>query len=174
MKKAKKIIYTLLGLLLASVIGLVGVILYAEYSGRRFLPEETGGVSEVAFPDDESRLVYDENGNIAELPGMTADAGAENSGEDTQENGQEVKEHGTSTKAPAEAPAAEDGAEEGETEKEADGAAYTFIMNKESSIFHYDTCPDVQNISEENRLSMTGTRDEVIGRGYEPCGNCNP
>ena len=36
MKILKRIIYTLLGLILTGAVAMVGVILYAEYSGDRF------------------------------------------------------------------------------------------------------------------------------------------
>ena len=32
----------------------------------------------------------------------------------------------------------------------------------------------VKKMKESNKLSYTGTRDEVIAMGYKPCGNCHP
>lgn len=69
MKTLKRIINLLLGVILVGAVGMVGVILYAEYSGSRFTPDSAETLAELDFSDGESRLVYDENGNIAELPG---------------------------------------------------------------------------------------------------------
>ena len=33
---------------------------------------------------------------------------------------------------------------------------------------------DGDSLSEENRIRFEGTRDEAIGMGYSPCGQCNP
>ena len=67
MKIVKKIFYTIFGLLMATTLALIGVILYAEFTGHRFSTDNhaAGGSS----PDADSRLAYDENGNLAELPG---------------------------------------------------------------------------------------------------------
>lgn len=161
MKLFKKIIYTLLALLLATTVALVGIILFAEYRGKRFEPKAS--TSDVVYPDDESRLAYDENGNLEELPTPIA------SEEITDETENNSSSEGNVTPAETSSPN-----EDTTTSDESAGEEHTYILNKESSIFHYETCPDVQNISEENRSSMTSTRDIVIGRGYEPCGNCNP
>lgn len=83
MKIIKRIIYTILGLLLTCAVALVGVILYAEYSGSRFSKETITALIEPDFSDGESRLVYDENGNIAELPDSVSTTASENA--DTSE-----------------------------------------------------------------------------------------
>ena len=36
------------------------------------------------------------------------------------------------------------------------------------------SCSSVDRMSERNKEEFTGSRDEVISMGYEPCGNCNP
>ncbi|MBE6858299.1 MAG: hypothetical protein E7498_02545 [Ruminococcus sp.] len=51
---------------------------------------------------------------------------------------------------------------------------YTYVLNKESHKFHYQSCYSVANIKAENYEVYTGTRDEVKAQGYQPCGNCNP
>ncbi len=70
MKILKKIFYTIFGLLMATTLALIGVILYAEYTGHRF--SAGNHAADRASSDVESRLAYDENGNLAELPGSTA------------------------------------------------------------------------------------------------------
>lgn len=50
----------------------------------------------------------------------------------------------------------------------------TYILNNNSKKFHYSDCGSAGRISAKNRGSYTGTRDELIARGYSPCGNCDP
>ena len=50
----------------------------------------------------------------------------------------------------------------------------TFIVNTNTNKFHKPTCPSVQDMSERNRLEFTGSRDEAVAEGYEPCGSCKP
>lgn len=50
----------------------------------------------------------------------------------------------------------------------------TYILNTNTHKFHYPSCSSVSQMSEKNKQSFTGTRDEVIAMGYDPCGRCNP
>lgn len=50
----------------------------------------------------------------------------------------------------------------------------TYVLNVNSHKFHDPDCSDVKKIKEKNKRAFTGTRDELIEEGYEPCGNCNP
>ena len=50
----------------------------------------------------------------------------------------------------------------------------TYVGNMNSHKFHYPYCDSVNKMSEKNKLYWTGTRDELIAKGYEPCQNCNP
>ena len=49
-----------------------------------------------------------------------------------------------------------------------------YIINTNSGKFHYPSCSSVKQMKESNKQSFTGTRDELIARGYSPCGNCHP
>lgn len=49
-----------------------------------------------------------------------------------------------------------------------------YILNTNSKKFHYPSCSSVKQMSEKNKASFTGTRDELINKGYDPCGRCNP
>ena len=40
--------------------------------------------------------------------------------------------------------------------------------------FHLPDCPGVSNMSEQNKQEYTGSREELIARGYSPCGTCDP
>ena len=49
-----------------------------------------------------------------------------------------------------------------------------YVLNMNSKKFHYPDCASVDKMSPKNRKDFSGTRDEVIAMGYEPCKNCNP
>ena len=49
-----------------------------------------------------------------------------------------------------------------------------YVGNKNTKKFHYDWCGSVGKMKESNKYYYTGTRDEMIAKGYKPCGNCNP
>ena len=50
----------------------------------------------------------------------------------------------------------------------------TYIANKKSMAFHYPACSGAQAMKEENKIVFVGSREELIGKGYHPCQNCNP
>lgn len=56
----------------------------------------------------------------------------------------------------------------------ASGEASDYILNTNSRKFHEPDCDGITDISEYNRKSFTGSREQLIDGGYEPCGRCNP
>lgn len=50
----------------------------------------------------------------------------------------------------------------------------TYILNTSTHKFHLPDCAGAADIKEKNRQEYTGTRDELISDGYEPCGRCHP
>ena len=50
----------------------------------------------------------------------------------------------------------------------------TYILNTSTKKFHRPGCSSEKQIKDSNRQEYTGTRDEVIGMGYDPCKRCNP
>jgi len=50
----------------------------------------------------------------------------------------------------------------------------TYILNISSRRFHHPTCDSVAKTKETNRKEFFGQRDELISKGYTPCGNCKP
>ena len=50
----------------------------------------------------------------------------------------------------------------------------TYIANTNTHKFHYPSCSSVDQMNESNKWYFTGTRDELISKGYEPCGRCHP
>ena len=49
-----------------------------------------------------------------------------------------------------------------------------YIANKNTKKFHYPTCSSVAKMSEKNKEYHTATREEMIEKGYSPCGTCKP
>ncbi len=53
-------------------------------------------------------------------------------------------------------------------------AGTSYILNTNTHKFHDPACGSVKQISEANKREYSGSREEVIGMGYEPCQNCHP
>lgn len=51
---------------------------------------------------------------------------------------------------------------------------YDYVINNNTKKFHVPSCSSVKQIKETNRQNFTGTRDELINKGYSPCKRCNP
>lgn len=49
-----------------------------------------------------------------------------------------------------------------------------YVLNTKSKKFHFPSCGSAANMSASNRSDVVATRDELIARGYSPCGNCEP
>lgn len=50
----------------------------------------------------------------------------------------------------------------------------TYILNTSTKKFHYPDCASVKKMAEKNKQTFTGSRNEVIAKGYSACKNCNP
>ncbi len=168
MKIVKRITYTLLGLVLTGAVVLVGIILFAEYSGRRFTPGSTK-VAE-GIEDDKSRLVYDENGNVVELPSESSDSPA-TTGQETSAPVQDIPSGDAS--APS-ADSVQEIAAETESASEEDNIERVYVMDMGVNLFHTSDCPYVQEIKPEDLSEMTTSRAKILNAGYQPCTSCNP
>ena len=49
-----------------------------------------------------------------------------------------------------------------------------FVLNTHTKKFHYPDCSSVEQMSDENKDFIDATREELIERGYTPCGRCDP
>lgn len=49
-----------------------------------------------------------------------------------------------------------------------------YVLNTSSKKFHLPGCSSVDRMAEKNKQAYTGTRDDLLSQGYDPCGNCNP
>lgn len=50
----------------------------------------------------------------------------------------------------------------------------SYVLNTSSRRFHLPGCSSVGEIKETNRENFFGTRDELLAKGYKPCGRCKP
>ena len=53
-------------------------------------------------------------------------------------------------------------------------AEATYILNVNTDKFHLPGCSSVGQMSEKNKREFTGTREEAIAQGFDPCKRCNP
>lgn len=53
-------------------------------------------------------------------------------------------------------------------------AIKNFVLNKNSKKFHKPDCSGAKDISAKNRENFKGSRNELISKGYDPCGICKP
>lgn len=49
-----------------------------------------------------------------------------------------------------------------------------YILNASSKKFHTQDCDNSKTIKDSNKENYTGTRQNLIDMGYEPCGACQP
>lgn len=54
------------------------------------------------------------------------------------------------------------------------GETGRYVLNTNSTKFHLPSCGSVNQISPGNYQEYSGGREELIQRGYSPCGSCKP
>ena len=72
------------------------------------------------------------------------------------------------------APETENETEPETTEKVESKSGTEYLLNTNSKKFHHMSCKSGQKTKDVNRAYHTGTREEVIAKGYVPCKVCNP
>lgn len=86
--------------------------------------------------------------------------------EQTEQNGLTDGTEQTEESKPA------DGGEETAEEPESEVQAY--VLNNNTKKFHYPSCGSVDQIADHNRQDVEDTRENLMAKGYKPCGNCHP
>ncbi len=61
-----------------------------------------------------------------------------------------------------------------ETQIETEDESTNYILNTKSKKFHLPECSSVNDMSKSNKQEYSGTRQNLISQGYDPCGSCNP
>lgn len=54
------------------------------------------------------------------------------------------------------------------------GTQAAYVLNKSTKKFHNPDCDGVDTMKPKNREDYTGSREELIDRGYDPCSRCHP
>ena len=60
-----------------------------------------------------------------------------------------------------------------EDSDEEDGTTIAYVLNTNTKKFHDPDCYSVEQMKDKNKLVEETTREALIERGYDPCGNCN-
>ena len=76
-------------------------------------------------------------------------------------------DYATGDSALAEGQAADEAATEDTTQA-------SYVLNTNTKKFHLPSCSSIAKMKDSNKQSFTGTRQDLIDKGYSPCGKCNP
>ena len=49
-----------------------------------------------------------------------------------------------------------------------------YVLNTNTKKFHLPSCSSADDIKESNRQEYSGSREDLIAQGYDPCKRCNP
>jgi DNA-entry nuclease len=60
------------------------------------------------------------------------------------------------------------------TTKSENNIETTYILNTNSKKFHTPSCSSVNKMSDKNKQSFTGDKNDLIAQGYSACGICKP
>ncbi len=61
-----------------------------------------------------------------------------------------------------------------EREMPSEEKSQTYILNTNTKKFHYPSCSSVNSMKDKNKQEYTGSRDDIIAMGYDPCKRCYP
>lgn len=81
---------------------------------------------------------------------------------------------GTEQSVAAEQPQTEAATQPETTVQEETPKGETYILNTSTKKFHRSSCSSVGQMKESNKEEFTGSKDDMIARGYDPCKRCNP
>ena len=71
-------------------------------------------------------------------------------------------------------PAMADGTGSNSSNNQGASEQQDYILNVKNKKFHKPDCSAASDISSANKQDFTGTRDQLIAKGYSPCGICKP
>lgn len=67
-----------------------------------------------------------------------------------------------------------DSSDSGTQKSSSENSKVEYILNTNSKKFHKPSCSSASSIKSENKEIYTGSRDDLITQGYDPCKKCNP
>lgn len=62
----------------------------------------------------------------------------------------------------------------GKTDTQSEPTSATYILNTNTKKFHLPGCSSVSSMNESNKKEYSGSRDDLISQGFDPCKRCNP
>lgn len=62
----------------------------------------------------------------------------------------------------------------GESATEAQAKGLDYVININTGKFHKPGCSSVKQMNDSNKQLYNGSRDDLTGKGYDPCKRCNP
>ena len=66
------------------------------------------------------------------------------------------------------------GAAQKESDENTDDSDIDYVLNTSTHKFHLPDCESVTDIKPQNRKDYSGSRQNLIDQGYNPCKRCNP
>lgn len=61
------------------------------------------------------------------------------------------------------------------TQTTADSSAKaTYILNLDSKVYHHPWCAFADKIDSENRETVNTSKNQMLQKGFKPCGKCEP
>lgn len=66
------------------------------------------------------------------------------------------------------------GAAQKESDKNTDDSVVNYVLNTGTRKFHLPVCESVTDMKPQNRKDYSGSRQNLIDQGYDPCKRCNP
>ena len=55
-----------------------------------------------------------------------------------------------------------------------DNVSSDYVLNTNTKKFHRPDCSSVGKMKDKNKEYFNGTREELLNKGYSPCGSCHP
>ena len=112
-------------------------------------------------------------------PGITIDYATGDSWLSSESGNSDSSSGGNSavSQSPADKSGTQQAAVQTESVKETSAPVSTgteYILNTNTKKFHYPSCSSVKQMKASNKKEYTGSRDDLIAQGYDPCKKCNP
>ena len=105
-------------------------------------------------------------------PGITIDYATGDSWLSSEKGNSDSSSGGNS--AVSQSAADKSGTQQAAVQTESVNTGTEYILNTNTKKFHYPSCSSVKQMKASNKKEYTGSRDDLIAQGYDPCKKCNP
>lgn len=118
--------------------------------------------------------VTGESQESADTPAVTSKGEATITTAAAARTAQAAGESGAGSNSAANSTSSATGSEGNDAHNGSSNEQHDYVLNVKNKKFHLPSCSAVNDMSAANRQDFAGTRDELIAKGYSPCGICNP